>query len=703
MWTRKRSVSISPRRFEIHLALLGAQNQTGRTFHFDQVGQKPYTKPEPIILESHPQVATTKPRASAIIRLSSFTVYCQVIDYVPHFQLRDYQQDAVAATLAHFRKSNESAVIVLPTGAGKSLVIAELARLARRKILVLTHVKELVEQNHQKYESYGLTAGIFSAGLKQKVTHHQVTFASIQSVARNLDQFQHEYSLIIIDECHRVNLEINQNTQTTAGKANPTTPTTNQYQQVIAQLTHTNPNIKLLGLTATPYRLGLGWIYRRHYRGFVRSEQPRPFEHCIYELPLRYLIKRGYLTEPKLVDATVLQYDFSSLNANVNGEYSPSELNALLNKHHRVTKGIVEQVLTLSEDRQGVMIFAATVEHAKEIYSYLPEDRSALIIGATDSQERDQRIQDFKDRKIKYLVNVSVLTTGFDVPHVDMIAILRPTQSVSLYQQIIGRGLRLSPNKHDCLVMDYTGNEFDLYQPEVGEKKPNSQSKPVQVICPACQFPNVFWGITDDDGDLIEHYGRRCQGLVDHDNGERTQCDYRFVFKECPHCNSENDIAARSCTTCHKVLVDPDDMLKKALQLRDSKVIRCSGVSLNTVTPDPRSGNDPESIKPCKLKITYHDEDGAELNETFDFSKPNQVHTFNQLFAKRISRNILNKLNEVSTPNHTYTVDTLEQALKLHLIFPKPDFVIAKKDKYYWKIKNRIFDYEGSYRKAEQL
>ena len=110
--------------------------------------------------------------------------YCVAV-----FQLRDYQQEAVTAVLKHFRKTNESAVIVLPTGSGKSLVIAELARLAKRKILVLTHVKELVEQNHQKYETYGVTAGIYSAGLKLKETQHQVTFASIQSAARNLNDF----------------------------------------------------------------------------------------------------------------------------------------------------------------------------------------------------------------------------------------------------------------------------------------------------------------------------------------------------------------------------------------------------------------------------------------------------------------------------------------------------------------------------------
>jgi DNA repair protein RadD len=599
---------------------------------------------------------------------------------VATFQLRDYQKDAVSATIKHFQRSNESAVIVLPTGSGKSLVIAELARLANRKILILTHVKELVEQNHKKYESLGLTAGIYSAGLKLKETRHQVTFASIQSAARNLDDFTESYSLIIIDECHRVNL---------AGDDESTgETTTNQYQQIIQKLISVNPTVKLLGLTATPYRLGMGWIYRKHYRGIVRSEQKRPFEHCIYELPLRYLIKRKYLTEPTLVDATIEHYDFSSLRENRSGEYNPTDVNHLLNSHHRVTKGIIEQVVELSEKREGVMIFAATVDHAKEVFSYLPNEHSALITGATDSTQRDNLIKAFKRKEIKYLVNVSVLTTGFDAPHVDMIAILRPTQSVSLYQQIIGRGLRLSDNKKDCLVIDYTGNDFDLYQPEVGEKKPNSQSQPVQVVCPSCEFPNMFWGICDEDGYLVEHYGRRCQGLItDPVNPlvREHQCDYRFVFKECPHCGAENDIAARACHQCKEVLVDPDDMLKKALQLKDSKVIRCSGVSLHD--------------KEGKLKITYHDEEGAELSESFDFSKPNQVKAFNEVFAKRLSI----KIGAAIGSTEVFQVNNLQQALKLSSVFPCPDFVIARKQKYYWRIKNRMFDYEGHYRKANEL
>ena len=244
------------------------------------------------------------------------------------FTLRPYQQEAVDATLKHFRQSDDSAVIVLPTGAGKSLVIAELARLARRKILVVTHVKELVEQNHAKYQSYGVQGGIFSAGLKRKENRHQVTFASVQSVAANLEQFKDEYSLIIIDECHRLSGDEN-----------------SQYQRIIEQLRQHNKGLKVLGLTATPYRLGMGWIYRYHYRGFVRSDEDKPFVRCIYELPLIYMINRGYLTKPELVDAAVAQYDFSTLAQNRFGEYAEKDVNALLGKHQRVTRAIIEQVM----------------------------------------------------------------------------------------------------------------------------------------------------------------------------------------------------------------------------------------------------------------------------------------------------------------------------------------------------------------------
>ncbi|WP_288372606.1 DEAD/DEAH box helicase [uncultured Marinobacter sp.] len=582
------------------------------------------------------------------------------------FKLRPYQQEAVDATLDHFRKSDESAVIVLPTGAGKSLVIAELARLARRKILVLTHVKELVGQNHAKYESYGLTGGIFSAGLKRKENRHQVTFASVQSVAANLEQFRDEYSLVIIDECHRVSGE-----------------ETSQYQRIIELLRQQNDSLKVLGLTATPYRLAMGWIYRYHYRGFVRGsgeDQARPFQHCIYELPLSYMINRGYLTKPELVNAAVAQYDFSALTQDSFGEYAEKDVNQLLSKHKRVTRAIIEQVVEMAAERKGVMIFAATVEHAREVTGYLPEHETALVTGATDLKDRDLLIQRFKQRQLKYLVNVSVLTTGFDAPHVDLIAILRPTQSVSLYQQMVGRGLRLDEGKQDCLVIDYAGNHVNLHHPEVGEPKPNPDSEPVQVFCPGCGFANIFWGKTDSDGRVIEHYGRRCQGLLepaDGDGARAQQCDYRFRFKECPHCGGENDIAARNCGHCQQAIIDPDDQLRDALKLKDAMVIRCAGISL--------------SAEGSRLRLTYHGEDGEELKESFDFTKPAQRTVFNKLFGRRVANGQAPK-----------TFSRADEVLEMQALLRAPDFVIARKHKHYWQVQERVFDYQGQYRKANE-
>lgn len=617
------------------------------------------------------------------------------------FTLRPYQTDAVNATLAHFRKTNEPAVIVLPTGAGKSLVIAELAKLAKRKILVLTHVKELVEQNHNKFEQYTaptnttgtntnhVKSGVYSAGLKLKQTKFQVTFASVQSVVRNLKAFAAEYSLIIIDECHRVS-QFQKPVSTDKSKANPKDAdlvNNSQYGKIVQQLQTINPDLKILGLTATPYRMGIGWIYQYHHHGIKRSDSPKPFVKCIYELPLSYMIKHGFLTPPNMVDAPIAQYDFSALDSNKNGDFAEKEVNELLVKYPRVTQAITEQIEQLAQTRQGVMVFAATIKHAKEIQNYLPENQTALITGKTKLAERENLINDFKDKKLKFLVNVSVLTTGFDAPHVDFIAILRPTESVSLYQQIVGRGLRLNDNKKDCLVIDYAGNGINIFYPEVGEKKPNNKSELVQVFCPSCGFANSFWGIKDQDGKVTEHYGRKCQGFFESDEDDQTseqaapsrvECDYRFRFKECEHCNAQNDIAARVCHSCNEDIVDPDDKLKAALKLKNSLVIRCAGMTLS------KQGD--------QINIIYYDEDGTELKESFDMSNSKVRFHFNRQFGNRVAQG--------SEPTK---FTSAEQVLEKQDLLTAPDFIVARKQKHFWQIQEKIFDYQGNYRKANEL
>lgn len=580
------------------------------------------------------------------------------------YTLRPYQADSVKAVIHYFRKHSTPAVIVLPTGAGKSLVIAELARLAKGRVLVLAHVKELVEQNHAKYEGYGLKGAIFSAGLGRKETDQQVVFASVQSVVRNLDSFKNQFSLLVIDECHRVPDDKN-----------------SSYQKVITHLRELNPGIKVLGLTATPYRLGMGWIYQYHTRGQVRTEESRFFRDCIFELPIRYLLDENFLTPARMMDAPVLSYDFSQLKPANTGRYKEAEMDMVIDKAKRATPQIVEQIIQYARERKGVMIFAATVRHAQEIHGLLPEGETAIVIGDTPTPERDAIIQAFKNREIKYLVNVSVLTTGFDAPHVDLIAILRPTESVSLYQQIVGRGLRLSEGKNECLVLDYAGNSYDLYQPELGDPKPDSTSEIITIPCPACGFNNNFWGKLDSNGFLLEHFGRRCQGYFeDEDTGEREHCGYRFRAKYCSECGADNDIAARICHECDATLVDPDKKLKEALNLKDALIFECTEMDLSVF-----KSNDGKS----QLKVTYsgepyQGEGHALVHEFWSLNTKKQKQTFKDQFVRP---HLADKHRPFEDASPTRVVANQHR-------FRLPQFVIARKSGRFWKLRDKIFEDE---------
>ncbi|HHG3569853.1 DEAD/DEAH box helicase [Vibrio parahaemolyticus] len=580
------------------------------------------------------------------------------------YTLRPYQADSVKAVIHYFRKHSTPAVIVLPTGAGKSLVIAELARLAKGRVLVLAHVKELVEQNHAKYEGYGLKGAIFSAGLGRKETDQQVVFASVQSVVRNLDSFKNQFSLLVIDECHRVPDDKN-----------------SSYQKVITHLRELNPGIKVLGLTATPYRLGMGWIYQYHTRGQVRTEESRFFRDCIFELPIRYLLDENFLTPARMMDAPVLSYDFSQLKPANTGRYKEAEMDMVIDKAKRATPQIVDQIIQYARERKGVMIFAATVRHAQEIHGLLPEGETAIVIGDTPTPERDAIIQAFKNSEIKYLVNVSVLTTGFDAPHVDLIAILRPTESVSLYQQIVGRGLRLSEGKNECLVLDYAGNSYDLYQPEVGDPKPDSTSEIITIPCPACGFNNNFWGKLDSNGFLLEHFGRRCQGYFeDEDTGEREHCGYRFRAKYCGECGADNDIAARICHECDATLVDPDKKLKEALNLKDALIFECTEMDLSVF-----KSNDGKS----QLKVTYsgepyQGEGHALVHEFWSLNTKKQKQTFKDQFVRP---HLADKHRPFEEASPTRVVANQHR-------FRLPQFVIARKSGRFWKLRDKIFEDE---------
>lgn len=572
------------------------------------------------------------------------------------YKLRDYQQEAVNNTIKFFQHRREPAVIVLPTGAGKSLVIAELARIARGRVLILAHVKELVEQNYEKYKSYQLSAGIFSASLGKKDWDQKAIFGSVQSVARAPDDFFNDFSLLVIDECHRVAEE-----------------GSTQYQEVIKKMQERNPQLCILGLTATPFRLGMGWIYEYSQSGEIKTDKKRFFKQCVFELPLSYMIKNKYLTIPVKLDIPVTCYDFSELTEK-DRWYTTSEIEEILKTQKRLTPLIIKNIIDITElyKRQGVMIFSSSVKHAEEIMSYLPKEDSRVVLGDTDIQTRNEIVNDFKNKKFKYLVNVSVLTTGFDAPHVDIIAIMRPTESNSLYQQIIGRGLRLSENKKDCYILDYTGMGHDIYAPEISDKRPKN-TVPVRIPCPKCDFENDFWGYVDQDGEILEHFGRKCKGATqDPTTYQITPCGFRFRFKLCHGCGAENDVTAKSCEKCDTTLIDADAKLKQAKLSKNSHVL-----TPDHVTFEERKDKNSNPY----LEIRYYDFDAEYVSEAHFFNNPSSIKKFNINFLR----------SHLKRPELAIEITSPSEVIKSQKLFRMPSFVIVRKQDKFWKITEKVF------------
>lgn len=371
---------------------------------------------------------------------------------------REYQRKGKEAIYDYFTKNDGNPIVAMPTGTGKSIVIGDFTREAcwyypTQRIMMLTHVKELIEQNFDKLLRMWPTApaGIYSAGLKRRDTHCRITFAGIGSVANKAELFGH-IDLIIIDECHLVS---------------PKAET--QYRKFIHRLKEVNPYLKVIGFTATPYRLGLGLL-----------TDGGLFTDVCYDITkmdaFNKLIEEGYLS-PLIPKRTGTEYDVSQVKIQ-GGEFVQKELQLSVDKE-QLTYAAVDEMMQVGHDRHHWLIFAAGIEHAAHVRDML-ESRgiSAVSIDSKmGSAERDAGIAGFKSGKYRAAINNNVLTTGFDFPEIDMIGCVRPTNSPGLWVQMLGRGTRpvyadgfdllTAPGrlaaieagpKQDCLVLDFAGN-----------------------------------------------------------------------------------------------------------------------------------------------------------------------------------------------------------------------------------------------------
>lgn len=484
------------------------------------------------------------------------------------YALRDYQKESVARAIAWARKNSDPSLLVLPMGAGKSIVVAKIAKAlyelsCGKRVLCLAPNKELVEQNHSKYIAIGEEASIYSASVRKEL-RHQVVFATEGTFKAIAEARGGEFCAVICDECHKL------------------TPT---IRKIIENMRKSNPNLRVIGLTATPYNLGSGYIYELDEQNRQVLETVSPYyKKLLYTVTARELIEQGYLTPPLIGDITE-RYDTSNLKLH-GDKFKQEDLDQAFVGKGRLTSHIVADIVNRSHDRRAVLIFGATVAHAYEILESLPHGKSEILHGGVSKKERTRIINDFKSGKIKYLVNVGILTTGFDYPELDVIAILRVTESAGLYQQIIGRGTRLADGKENFLVLDYTDNienffgaTGDIFEPTIKAygKKPSVK---INVDCPECNMTQEFskrvgyevWDVNgyavDEFGDRLlnnipAHHGRRCTNITPLGKNEYKRCDYYWTHKECEKCQHKNDIAARFCESCKAELIDPNKKLKE--------------------------------------------------------------------------------------------------------------------------------------------
>jgi len=354
-------------------------------------------------------------------------------------ELRPYQKEAVEKIMWELesRSDEGNALCVLPTGAGKSLVIAEVARRLEQHILILQPSQEILSQNYEKLKMYvpEEKIGIFSASMGQKNVGEQFTLATIQSIYKCPELFRH-IKLIIIDEAHGLNPK-----------------STGMYKNFHKEI----GSPKIIGLTATPYRLDSMYVdwgssearivttikLVNRMKGFFWSR-------IIFNMSMQDLIDMGYLCAPTYIDASVIEQHEIPLNQS-RSEFDMAKFDIMMTSR----EGQIMKTIRYAEDvSKSVLVFCSSVYQAQKFQEKI--EGSAVVTAKTGAKERDQIIKDFKEHRIKTVFNVGVLTTGFDHPALDCIILLRPTRSIMLYMQMLGRGVRIAKGKTSCKIIDLT-------------------------------------------------------------------------------------------------------------------------------------------------------------------------------------------------------------------------------------------------------
>jgi DNA repair protein RadD len=385
-------------------------------------------------------------------------------------ELRPYQKSCLTDLYTYFTRETGNPLAVIPTGGGKSLIMAEWCKLVfqadfRARILIVTHVRELVRQNHDELLEVwpDAPAGIYSAGLNKRDLHARILFASIQSIFKRAYQIQ-QCDMVLVDEAHLI-----------------PSRSDGMYRQFLADLRTINPHLKIIGFTATPFRLD---------SGMLAAGEDAMFDAVAHETNVRDLIEQGYLARP-VSPNTHWQIDTSYVGTRA-GDFIASQLEVPALRPEAIDN-IVSRTMAAGSHRRGWLVFGCTVAHCRALADeFRARDvDTATIFGDTPGAERAKIIEDYKAQRIRCLVSMGVLTTGFNAKHVDLIVLARPTKSTGLYIQMVGRGTRLCHGKDNCLVLDFGGNiarhgPFD--DPVLpGKKRAGEAGEALIKYCPQCE------------------------------------------------------------------------------------------------------------------------------------------------------------------------------------------------------------------------
>lgn len=384
--------------------------------------------------------------------------------------LRPYQAEAKAAFYRHLELKDNNPCIVIPTAGGKTPLLASICSdvhsIWNGRILILAHVRELLTQAKDKIAATDptLPVGIYSAGLNSRDKTKPITIAGIQSIYNRACEFD-PFDLILVDEAHRL---------PSSGEG--------MYRTFLDEAKQVNPYVRLGGLTATPYRLDVGSICHRDHL----------LNEICYEVSVKELIRDGYICRVKSRSGSV-QADMTQVHVR-GGEFKADDMAAAFDQPSLV-KAACEEIVSLTADRKGILIFCCSVEHAEHVVETLKPmgvGEVGFVCGDTPSEMRTRTLEDFKVQKIRVMVNVNVLTEGFDATHVDCVVLLRATLSPGLFYQMVGRGFRLHPGKDYCAVLDFGGNALRHGPVDAIKTKKSSGGggggAAPQKECPGCRY-----------------------------------------------------------------------------------------------------------------------------------------------------------------------------------------------------------------------